>query len=138
LSQTTEQHTTASALASAANNTDTVIVLIVGAGHGGLAMLDVLRHYDWVHIHAIIDIDEKAIAFALAKKLGIQTSTARQQVLDAFNGDIIIDVTGDLNMAEKITNDLESRHIELIAGKSAKLVFDLVNTQLRHTDLRLY
>ncbi|MBL4774907.1 MAG: GGDEF domain-containing protein [Mariprofundus sp.] len=36
-------------------------------------------------------------------------------------------------MAQELKASLQARHIELISGKSAKLVFDLVNTQLSHS-----
>lgn len=122
-----------SSLASVATNADNVSLLIFGAGRGGLALLDALQHYDWVTIHSIVDIDEQAIAFPLAIKLNIQTSIDRTQTLKAFHGDLVIDVTGDHSMPEVLTDELESRQIELISGKSAKLIFDLVTQQIKHS-----
>ncbi len=123
---------TVSALASVANNADQVNLLILGAGRGGLAMLKALQYYDWITIHSIVDIHQHAIAFPLASSLGIRTSIDRKQALQAFDGDIVIDVTGDQTMGDAIATDLATRQIELIAGKSAKLVFDLVAKQLKH------
>lgn len=123
----------ASTLSSIAFNNDHIHLLIIGAGRGGMAMLNVMRDYDWVNIYAIVDLNEQAFAFPLAQSLGIQTSTNRHQTLNEFKGDIVIDVTGDSSLAAELTTELENRKTELIAGKSAKLVFDLVHQQLNHT-----
>jgi len=122
----------ATSLASVASNAVQVNLLILGGGRGGLAMLEVLQHYDWVNIHAVVDMTEHAIAFPAARQAGIHTSIDSRQTLEQFNGDIVIDVTGDKKMAKKLAPSLLLRRIELISGKSAKLLFDLVNAQLRN------
>ncbi|MBL4774908.1 MAG: hypothetical protein JKY87_02460 [Mariprofundus sp.] len=71
--------TLASSLASVADNAQRVHLLIFGGGRDGKALLDVLRHYNWVNIHAIVDISEQAIAFPLAKQWGIPTSIDGEQ-----------------------------------------------------------
>ncbi|MFQ5519388.1 MAG: GGDEF domain-containing protein [Mariprofundus sp.] len=122
----------ATSLASVANNAKQVDLLILGGGRGGLAMLEVLQHYDWVNIHSIVDISEEAVAFPMARASGIHTSVDRELTFKQFHGDIVIDVTGDSSMAKTLAPGLRLRQIELIAGKSAKLLFDLVNEQLRN------
>jgi len=115
-----------------ANNAKHVEVLILGAGRGGKAMLEVLQRYDWVHIKTIVDIVENAIAFSMARQLGVPTSIDRGKALEQFNGDIIIDVSGDLEMGRKLSPVLQLRQIDFITGQSAKLLFDLVHEQLRN------
>ena len=46
-------------------------VLIVGAGTGGLIILDLLQNLDFMNVKAIIDTDEQAPGIIRAKKLGI-------------------------------------------------------------------
>jgi len=122
----------ATSLASVASNAEQVDLLVLGGGRGGLAMLEVLQQYDWVNIHAVVDMSEHAIAFPSARQAGIHTSIDSTLTLEQFNGDIVIDVTGDKHMAKKLAPSLLLRRIELISGKSAKLLFDLVNAQLRN------
>ncbi len=122
----------ATSMASVASNAEQVDLLILGGGRGGLAMLEVLQQYDWINIHAIVDITESATAFPMARQSGIHTSIDCALSLDQFNGDIVIDVTGDKKMAKKLASRLLLRRIELISGKSAKLLFDLVTKQLRN------
>jgi len=49
-----------------------------------------LRDYDWINIHAIIDIHHDALAFLLAKELGIRTSTNRHSILNDCIGGIVL------------------------------------------------
>jgi len=119
-------------LASVASNAEQVDLLILGGGRGGLAMLEVLQQYDWINIHAVVDMTEHAVAFPAARQSGIHTSIDSTLTLEQFNGDIVIDVTGDKRMGKKIAPGLLLRRIDLISGKSAKLLFDLVTEQLRN------
>ena len=91
-------HKLAKSLASVAKNSKKLDVLIFGAGLGGLAMLEVLSQSDDISIHALVDIAEDAPAFQLARELGITISTDCDGTLNTFEGDIVIDVTGDDNL----------------------------------------
>jgi len=95
-------------------------------------MLEVLQHIDWVSIHGMVDTTEQAIAFPLARQAGIPTFTDRDLAFEQFHGDIVIDVSGDKSMTKKLAPGLLLCQIELISGKSAKLLFDLVTEQLRN------
>ncbi|MDQ6998255.1 MAG: GGDEF domain-containing protein [Mariprofundus sp.] len=119
-------------LASVSMNSKRIDILIFGAGLGGLAMLEVLSQSDDISIHAIVDIIEDAPAFQLARQLGITTSTDRTRTLERFNGDIIIDVTGNAELYDILYAFTQPHHIELISSKSAKLLFDMANQELRN------
>ena len=121
----------AAMLASVSNNSKKADIIVFGAGIGGLATLEVLKDYTGVHIVAIVDITEDAPAFELAKEMGIQVSTDADATLASFKEGIIIDVTGDPGLYEKLDTFSTPLEIELISAKSAKLLFDLANHQLR-------
>jgi len=121
----------AGSLASVSRNSKKLDILIFGAGLGGLAMLEVLSQSEGVTIHAIVDNADDAAGFQLARELNINTSTDSEAALNAFYGDIIIDVTGDPELYIKLLKHTEPHHIELISAKSAKLLFDLANKELR-------
>ena len=108
-----------------------VDVLILGAGRGGMATLEVLQHYKWVNIHAVIDTDPTAPGLAAAKRLGIRTSCDFETITEHFHNGIIIDVTGNSKVPQRLKQILRERPIELISGKSARLLYDLVDVQLR-------
>jgi len=122
----------AASLASVANNSRTLDILIFGAGLGGLAMLEVLSHFDHVTVHAIVDKVKDTPAFQLARELNIPTTTDGDAALRSFKGDIVIDVTGDKALHHKLMAFTQQHHIELISARSAKLLFDMANEELRN------
>lgn len=107
-----------------------VDVLVLGAGRGGLAILEVLSHYDWVRIRALVDIDPEAPALTSARQSGIRTSADYEHEVRRFDSGIIIDVSNDRTLGRQLKPMIRRRPIELISGKSARLLYDLVSEQL--------
>lgn len=102
-------------------------VLIVGAGQGGLAVLEIFRRcQDLIHIDRIIDLDSNAPAIKTARAHNIPTSTSIETSIAEFDGDIIIDVTGYDNVPAIIQKWKKRPHIEVISGNSVRLLFDIV------------
>jgi len=102
-------------------------VLIVGGGQGGLAILNIFQScQDLIHIDCIVDINANAPALEAAHAFHIPTSNYTEATVAAFDGDIIIDVTGHDDVAEIIQTNKKSEHTEVISGNSARLLFDIV------------
>lgn len=117
------------------NFTSTPIdILILGAGRGGLAILEVLQHYGWVNICSIVDIDPQAPGLLAARELGIPASSDYEKAVDRFDDGIIIDVTGDKSLPERMKEAMCHRSVELVSGKSARLLYDLVHEHLRNQE----
>jgi len=55
-----------------------------------------------ITIHSIVDIVKDTPAFQLAQELNIATSTDGDAALETFKGDIVIDVTGDKALHQKL------------------------------------
>jgi len=106
-------------------------ILILGGGHGGNALLNLFYQYsDWLFIDGIIDINEQAIGIQHARTQGIPTYTDALQAIHNFTGDIIIDVTANPELRQKLLQTkLKRENLEVISGKSSRLLFDLVNQE---------
>ena len=106
-------------------------ILIIGGGNGGNDLLNLFYHYnDWLYIDGIVDLDEQAVGIQHAHSLGIPTYTDALQTIESFTGDIIIDVTANAKLRQKlIQTKLERENLEVISGKSSRLLFDLVNQE---------
>jgi len=120
----------ASLLAGVAGNAQDVHILMVGAGRGASALLEVFPRYNWVHLDAIADINPEALAFPPAEAQGITCCTDVEQALAGFHGDLVVDVTGDPAMDIRLRAWTDATHVELISGKSAKLLFDMSRHQV--------
>ncbi|MDQ6950868.1 MAG: GGDEF domain-containing protein [Mariprofundales bacterium] len=118
-------------IASVAGNAGDIHVLIIGAGRGCLAFLDVFSHYHWLHVDTVADKDPQASAFPVATSSGIDCTTDVDGVLAHFKGDMIIDLTGDTKFGLRLVTMPALQNVEIIAGKSAKLMFDLVYEQIQ-------
>ncbi|MGA9225542.1 MAG: sigma-54-dependent Fis family transcriptional regulator [Mesobacillus sp.] len=97
-------------------------IMIVGAGKGGTAILDIFKQT--AKVAAVIDINSKAPGIVAAKKAGIQTGTDWREYLSE-DIDIIIEVTGD----EKVFRDLRDareKSTVLIPGSVAFLIASLL------------
>jgi signal transduction histidine kinase len=105
-------------------------ILIVGAGKGGKALLEVFLPKGSVppreiNIVGVVDIDEKAPGIKLAKKLGIPTADDYREFIKSKNLSIIIDVTGKPQVSQEINRD-KPQNVELMGGISAMMLWELV------------
>ncbi|WP_423407344.1 sigma 54-interacting transcriptional regulator [Heyndrickxia sp. MSNUG] len=97
-------------------------IMIVGAGKGGTAILDIFKQT--AEVAAVIDINSGAPGILAAKKAGIQTGTDWREYISE-DLDIIIEVTGD----EKVFRDLRDareKSTVLIPGSVAFLIASLL------------
>ena len=104
-------------------------VLIVGAGRGGTALLEILSNDPTSTIIGMVDIHPEAKGLALARKMGIKTAKYAHTFLDNkdVTVDVIIEVTGNTKVLLELrkTKSLETR---MIGGIAAKYIWTLIET----------
>lgn len=100
-------------------------VLIVGAGKGGRAILQMVIASDMLRVIGMVDINQNALGMEEAKKLGLMTSSSWEQFKDA-SIDIIIDATGDEEVYEELKNVWRNRHTVVIPGSVAHIISELM------------
>ena len=71
------------------------------------------------------DIDERAPGLVLAKELGLPVSTRYQDLLAENPVDLIIDVTGNLDVGRAI-RALKSDLTEVIGGLAARFIWEFI------------
>ncbi|RFU65642.1 sigma-54 interaction domain-containing protein [Peribacillus glennii] len=98
-------------------------VMIVGAGTGGTAILNILMESESLFIQCVVDSNMEAPGMQLARKLGMRTGTDwRDQLDDSL--DIVIEVTGDERVFEEIRQSGRGRFL-LIPGSVAYIIAKL-------------
>ncbi len=102
-------------------------IAVIGAGKGGSALLSVLLKEPNINVVGIADIDPNAPGFDIARQLNIPITTNLKE-LAAKKPDIIVNVTGDSSVTAEILKILKRKSpgTEVIDGKSAKLIWDLL------------
>ncbi len=104
-----------------------MIVSIIGGGQGGKSILKTLIKMEDVEILGIVDLNEEAPGMQLAKELNIYNTISIQELLSK-KSDLVIEVTGNSNVAEQI----ESYNVhgaKVVCSEAAKLMVMLVNTE---------
>lgn len=111
-----------------------VNIVIIGAGHGCRALLDLFTGSDDVKIVGVAGRSDDAVGMVHAKELGIPTTLDLLEFVRDEKVDLIIDATGNSEVNEVI-RDNKPREAGVMTGLSAKMMWDLVEErQKREAD----
>ncbi|MEK7703187.1 MAG: sigma 54-interacting transcriptional regulator [Nitrospirota bacterium] len=103
-------------------------VVIIGAGRGGSALIDILHQDPLVKIIGIADVNPNAPALDIAQRKSISTTNDYRKLLTR-NVDLIIDVTGSPAVHEALEAD--PRKIEVMGSHSAMFMWQLVQEKIK-------
>src|SRR5215471_4982113 len=109
-------------------------VVIVGAGKGGRALLEMFSGDPTVTILGIADANPWAPGLDLARRLDIPVATDLRAMIADPRLDLIIDVTGSADVAHEIQR-LKPPSAEVMGGASAKFMWDLLAERKRSGEL---
>ncbi|MGE5371387.1 MAG: methyl-accepting chemotaxis protein [Solirubrobacterales bacterium] len=101
---------------------------VVGAGHGGVAILKGLNQDEEIRFVGICDVDPNAPGLALAKSSGIPIFTDLKQMLQLPQLDLIIEVTGSAKVLEIICSG-KRPDTTVVDSRAAALVMRLLDKQ---------
>ena len=109
-------------------------VVIVGAGKGGRALLEMLVGDPTVSIVGIADVNPWAPGIDLARRLNVPIATDVRELVAGPRVDLVIDVTGDPAVQETILT-LKAPTTEVMGGIGARFMWDLVAERKRSEEL---
>jgi len=109
-------------------------ILVIGAGHGGAAMLDLFIEDPLVEIVGIVDADPQAPALAIAKTRGIKSFTNLAEAIDASRPCLAFNLTGDESVTAYAGAQLGNTNV--IGGYQALFFWNLL-ARLKHTNERV-
>ncbi len=107
-------------------------VVLIGAGRGGTALIEILHKDPLVKIIGIADINPKAPALDIARRLKIPTATD-YHILLTGEVDLIVDVTGNPTVHQALEAD--PRKIEVMGRLSAMFMWQLIRERIKSTAL---
>jgi diguanylate cyclase (GGDEF)-like protein/PAS domain S-box-containing protein len=102
-------------------------VLIIGAGRGGSALLEIFMEVDLVEVVAIADPNQRAPGMLLATSLGIPTYTDTAEALLAcrdYPDCIVYNLTHDDSITEQVNRVFSNKKVT--SGMEAKLLWQMV------------
>ncbi|MDG5788673.1 sigma 54-interacting transcriptional regulator [Evansella sp. AB-P1] len=102
-------------------------LLLIGAGKGGTALLEVLKETEQFHIVGVVDKNKNSLGIKKAEEFSIPTfhewSTAYKKTNPI---DIILEVTGNAGLLKKIRETIKNDTITLIPSSVASIMFYLI------------
>lgn len=110
------------------NSEEPLKVLILGAGKGGTALIDLLARGAGVEVAGVADKNPRAPGMRLARRLNIPTAATVAELLAIGGADLIVDVTGDPTMPSQIAS-AQVPNVEMMSGKAARLLWTLVQEE---------
>lgn len=93
-----------------------VDALLLGGGRAGINILQIFGLYDWLHLDGVVDQDESAPGMQLASALGVPTFINVTVALQQFEGDLVVDATGDSAVSSEVMLYCSRMGKEYISG----------------------
>jgi hypothetical protein len=109
-------------------------IVIVGAGRGGTALLELFAGDPSVRLLGMVDINERAPGMERARALGIPTATDYKEFLRDSAVDLIVDVTGNPEVSRTLWQ-LKPESAEVMGGTTAKFLWGLIEERHRKAAL---
>ncbi|MGA7595880.1 MAG: diguanylate cyclase [Gallionella sp.] len=106
-------------------------ILVIGAGRGGTAMLELFIDYPRIKIVGIIDSNPQAPALAIARQHGVRNFTDLDEAISACRPCLAFNLTGDDSITAYAESQLGAGNI--IGGFQASFLWDLL-TRLKRTN----
>jgi transcriptional regulator with PAS, ATPase and Fis domain len=103
-------------------------LILIGAGRGGRALLELFHNDGNVEILGVADKDVAAPGLEFARAAGLAVVTDFKALLQTKTADLIIDVTGDAEVAREI-NQLKREGIEVVGGSAARFIADFIQAR---------
>ena len=109
-------------------------VVIVGAGKGGRALLEMLVGDRTVSLLGIADLNAWAPGIEFARRVNVPVSTDFRDLVKDPRADLIIDVTGNPDVHRTIV-ELKPESAEVMGGIGARFMWDLLAERKRSEEL---
>jgi len=99
--------------------------VILGAGNGGLAILEMLLEEDLVEVVAVVDTDPEAVGLQLARERGIAVWTDMEEALKSSAPCVAFNMTNN-EMVEAVASEILGAG-GVIGGLQAKFILRMIN-----------
>ncbi len=110
------------------NNSDKTSIVILGAGKGGTALLELFNRLPSVEVVGIADQDASAPGIEYANRLSISTTQDSLTLVRHPEINLIVNVTGDPGIDQLIATHKHAE-TEVLGGAASKVLWDLVQDE---------
>ena len=107
------------------NDPERTTIVILGAGKGGSALLELFTHLPGVEIVGIADKNPSAPALLYASQHHIPVTHEPLTLIRRHGINLIVNVTGDLTI-DRLVTEHKPPETEVLGGAASKVLWDLV------------
>ena len=100
-------------------------VVILGAGKGGMALMESFLNLPGIHLAGIADKDEKAPGLKLARRHHIPITQDALSLIQQPDIHLIVDVTGNPTFSDNIYRH-KHPNTEVLGGAASKVLWDII------------
>ncbi|MBS4031437.1 MAG: chemotaxis protein [Clostridiales bacterium] len=101
---------------------------IIGGGHGGLAVLNLLLSIPSVRVLWVADVQSEAVAMLKARELGIQTISDFVPKVKEVQLQMVIEVTG-VEKVKQLLKDNMKENLAVMNAVAAKLLITIIESR---------
>ena len=103
-------------------------VILIGAGSGGKALVELFHKDPNVEIVAVADNIKDAPGLVLARELGLPATTNYRELLASAVADLMVDMTGDPDISREL-HELKPDGMEVVSGNAARFIWEFVEAR---------
>lgn len=103
-------------------------LLLIGAGRGGVGILEMCSKVPDVKICGVVDSKSDAAAMNLAKKMGIPTFSDIRDGLKVPGLSLVINITGDVEI-NRVVEQYKSPEVNVLDGFVTSMLYHLIKSQ---------
>jgi len=103
-------------------------ILLVGGGRGGAGILELSQQIPDIEIVAVADVKPTAVAFSVARKIGIRTFTDLSEAVNMPGLDVVLNVTGNAEVNKLIEKDTP-QNVKIVEPYLTNIIYHLIKSQ---------
>ncbi len=103
-------------------------IILIGAGHGGMALVELFYKDPTIEILAVVDKNDRAPGLLFAREHKIPVATSYKKILAQGQADLVIDVTGDPAVIRELYANTPG-HTEIVGSNAALFVWNLLEAR---------
>jgi len=103
-------------------------VAIVGAGHGGTAILKTLQGIPAINVLGICDLNDDAPGIVMARSLGVATYSDIKKMVTLPSLDLLVEATG-VPKVQELINQYKGEDVFIIDSHGANLMMTIVEAR---------
>ncbi|WP_422446185.1 sigma 54-interacting transcriptional regulator [Thermoanaerobacterium sp. DL9XJH110] len=108
---------------------------IIGAGKGGMALMEAFKDFENIEIVGVADINPQAPGMKIARRRGIKCFESFERLLGDCDPDVVFEMTGDETVARGLREALPPT-AALVEGRAASIMLTVIHERKQLLEIK--